>query len=96
MVAIQVRDVPDAVRDALSAEAERRGQSLQLFLTDVLAQEAASARNLAWVRAARARGTTDQAAGDLAPTGRETIRETWRERDDDIVGSRPPAAASRR
>lgn len=49
MVAIQVRDVPDAVRDALAAEAESRGQSLQVFLSEVLEREARLARNRAWL-----------------------------------------------
>jgi len=47
MVAIQVRDVPDDVREALTTEAQRRGQSLQVFLQDVLAHEARMARNRA-------------------------------------------------
>jgi hypothetical protein len=45
MVAIQIRDVPDDVRDALQREAERRHQSLQTMLMDILTREAASARN---------------------------------------------------
>ncbi|MBX3195245.1 MAG: hypothetical protein KF727_09145 [Microbacteriaceae bacterium] len=53
MVAIQVRDISDESRDALAAEAERRGQSLQMFLHDVLEREAASARNIAWVLSKR-------------------------------------------
>jgi hypothetical protein len=55
MVAIQIRDVSNKTRDALAGEAERRGQSLQFFLHDVLEREAASARNLAWVQRARSR-----------------------------------------
>jgi hypothetical protein len=77
MVAIQVRDVPDDVRDALAAEAESRGQSLQLFLSEVLAREAASARNLAWLREQRA---TPQSPPPAAST-RDVIREAWEERD---------------
>jgi antitoxin FitA len=50
MVAIQVRDVPERVRSVLASEAERRGQSLQVFLADVLEREAASARNRALLR----------------------------------------------
>lgn len=45
MVAVQVRDVPEPVRLTLVAEAERRGESLQVFLLDVLEREAANARN---------------------------------------------------
>lgn len=92
MVAVQIRDVPDDVRDALAAEAESRGQSLQMFLSDVLAREAASARNLAWLRKARARQR--EAAPTEVPAGstRDLIREEWEERDgrvaDTIAGSR--------
>jgi hypothetical protein len=88
MVAIQVRDVPEGVRDALAAEARRRGQSLQLFLAEVLEREAASARNLAWLRDA-ARGSRAAAAG-----GRDMIRETWEERDQAIAASSAPADGS--
>ncbi|GAA2076394.1 hypothetical protein GCM10009840_08490 [Pseudolysinimonas kribbensis] len=49
MVAIQVRDVPDDVREALVGEARRRGVSLQVLLQDVLAHEAKMARNRAWL-----------------------------------------------
>lgn len=49
MVAIQVRDVPAAVRDALAAAADARGQSLQVFLSEVLEREARLARNRAWL-----------------------------------------------
>lgn len=49
MVAIQVRDVPDAVREALAAEADSRGQSLQVFLSEVLEREARLSRNRAWL-----------------------------------------------
>ena len=47
MVAIQIRDVPDDVREALMLEAARRHQSLQVFLTDILTRAADSAKNLA-------------------------------------------------
>ena len=45
MVALQIRHVPDEVRDALSDEAERRGQSLQTYLLDVVIREASAAGN---------------------------------------------------
>lgn len=53
MVAMQVRDVPDAVRLALVREAESRGQSLQMFLLDVLEREASNARNRDFLRSYR-------------------------------------------
>lgn len=79
MVAIQVRGVSDEVRDALTGEADRRGVSLQVYLAEVLAREAASARNLAWLR---------EVATRQRPTGRSTtrddIREDWQQRDRQI------------
>jgi antitoxin FitA len=44
-VTLTVRDVPEAVRDALADVARARGQSLQAFLIGVLNQQAAFARN---------------------------------------------------
>ncbi|MEO8263155.1 MAG: hypothetical protein ABI566_11365 [Pseudolysinimonas sp.] len=81
MVAIQVRDISDVTRDALAAEAERRGQSLQLFLHDVLEREAASARNIAWAREMAKRPRVLQSG----PTSRELIDRAHRERDRAIL-----------
>jgi antitoxin FitA len=79
VVAIQVRGVSDAVRDALAGEADRRGVSLQVYLAEVLEREAASARNLAWLR---------EAANRQRPIGRSTtrdeIRQGWQERDERV------------
>lgn len=91
MVAIQVRGVSTEVRDALAGEADRRGVSLQVFLAEVLEREAASARNLAWLR---------DVANRQRPVGRSTtrdaIREDWRQRDQQIedAGSREDAPAT--
>lgn len=49
MVALQIRDVPDDVRDALAERARQAGQSLQGFLLDVVVREASFARNAAVV-----------------------------------------------
>jgi len=49
MVALQIRDVPDSVRDLLAEEAKRRDQSLQAFLLDMLEREAASMSNRRWL-----------------------------------------------
>lgn len=70
MVAIQVRDVSEQSRDALAAEAERRGQSLQNFLHEVIEREAASARNIAWVLSKR--------SAQQAPAGPSTTRDEIR------------------
>lgn len=50
MVAIQVRDVPEAIRDDLAREAKARGVSLQVFLREVLEREARTARNREFLR----------------------------------------------
>ena len=47
MVAIQIRDVPEELRDRLSELASQRGQSLQAYLFDVLSDEARRQDNLA-------------------------------------------------
>ncbi len=69
------------VRDALAAEAERRGVSLQFFLAEVLEREAASARNLAWLHSVSQR----QRPRETASSTRDHIREGWRERDRQIL-----------
>lgn len=52
-VALQIREVPDDVRDVLADQARRRGQSVQAYLLDVVSREARlGARvDLFWPRA---------------------------------------------
>ena len=45
-VALQIRDVPDDVRDALTEEARRRGQSVQAYLLDLVQREARTLHNV--------------------------------------------------
>jgi antitoxin FitA len=47
MVALQIRDVPEDLRDRLAELARQRGQSLQAYLFDVLSDEARRQDNLA-------------------------------------------------
>jgi hypothetical protein len=47
MVALQIRDVPEELRDRLSELASQRGQSLQAYLFDVVRDEARRQDNLA-------------------------------------------------
>jgi hypothetical protein len=56
MVALQIRDVPEDVRDILAREAEEQGQSLQAYLLTMVKAQAARKRNSALVRALRATG----------------------------------------
>ncbi len=47
MVALQIRDVPDDVRQTLADRAAARGQSLQSFLLKLITDEARRSTNLA-------------------------------------------------
>jgi hypothetical protein len=47
MVALQIRDVPEALRDRLAAIADERGQSLQAYLFDLVTDEVRRRDNLA-------------------------------------------------
>lgn len=73
MVALQIRNVPDGLRDALAHEADRRGQSLQGYLLGVLADEARRARNPALL--ATLAGRDDGATSDEAERALRVARE---------------------
>lgn len=47
MVALQIRDVPEDVRDSLAEQAKARGQSLQAYLLDLVETQARRVRNAA-------------------------------------------------
>lgn len=47
MVALQIRDVPDDIRQTLADRAAARGQSLQAFLLTLVTDEARRSTNLA-------------------------------------------------
>lgn len=47
MVALQIRDVPDDIRQTLADRAAARGQSLQSFLLTLVTDEARRSTNLA-------------------------------------------------
>lgn len=82
MVALQVRDVPDDVRDDLAREARRRGGSLQTYLLEVLTREARAARNRELLRSwTPVRGTaSSESAGGPVDVAR-IIREDRAERE---------------
>lgn len=46
MTALQIRDVPDAVRDALAERARQTGQSLNAYLRGVVVREAKFSENV--------------------------------------------------
>lgn len=45
MAYLQIRDVPDAVRDILAERARENGQSLNMYLRDIVMREASFANN---------------------------------------------------
>jgi hypothetical protein len=47
MVALQIRDVPEEIRDVLAAQAKARGQSLQAYLLELVETQARRLRNTA-------------------------------------------------
>jgi antitoxin FitA len=66
MVALQIRDVPEPVRDRLAAIAEERGQSLQAYLFDMVTDEVRRRDNLAVLeRFSRPRHGTHLVAEDV-------------------------------
>jgi plasmid stability protein len=44
-VALQIKDVPEEVRDAIAARAAARGQSMQAYLREILDREYRAERN---------------------------------------------------
>lgn len=76
MVALQIRGVPEDVRDALAARAKQAGQSLQGFLLGVVVREASFARNAAildeleWTHGTGATGDDVIEALDAGRSGR--------------------------
>jgi len=78
MTNVQVRDVPEDVLARLKKRAARRGQSLQGYLRDLLAAEAAvEVNNEIFARAARRAGNYRATEGESA----EEIRRAREERD---------------
>lgn len=79
MVALQIRDVPEDVRDILTARARENGQSLQGLLLSLVMREAAFSRNLdllkeieSWPGGADATAEDILAARDAARSGRDS------------------------
>ncbi|MFI0814793.1 hypothetical protein ACH4TX_06300 [Streptomyces sp. NPDC021098] len=87
MVALQIRDVPDEVRDILADRARQLGQSLQGYLLELVKSEAERAGNVALLQ--RFEDRDDGAASTMAETVRE--RGTEREARDARLGPGPDA-----
>jgi hypothetical protein len=76
MIALQIRDVPEEVRDVLAERARARGQSLQAFLLNLVEAEAKRARNAAVL--ARFAGRTDGVRAQPGETAAELAAERAR------------------
>lgn len=71
MVALQIRDVPDDVRNELVAQADARGQSLQRYLLGLVTAQARRSRNVELLsrfgsRSDGVRSAPGQTAAELA------------------------------
>lgn len=72
-----IRDVPDAVRDALAKRARARGQSMQTYLYEMVTADARRSDNIALLDAVRAvgGGVVDARPGETAEMLR-SLRES--------------------
>ncbi len=85
MVALQIRDVPEDIRDALAERARARGQSLQAFLLSLVQDEARRSHNLALLDRFAGRDDGSQlTAGEAA----DAIAQARAERDEQLAGRR--------
>jgi len=88
MVALQIRDVPDDVRQALADRARARGQSLQAFLLSLVSDEARRSANLALLERFARR---DDGSRLSASQSTEALDGARADRDVQFAG--PPASA---
>jgi plasmid stability protein len=78
MAYLQIRDVPDSVRDVLAERARERGQSLNMYLREVVLREASFAQNRVLVdQVAARRGGSRFTAEDVL-----AARDAARDRSD--------------
>lgn len=78
MVALQIRDVPEDVRDALVERARAQGQSLQSYLLSLVEEDARRAKNRAVL--SRFAGRSDGSRTAPGETGDE-LRAARESRD---------------
>jgi antitoxin FitA len=83
MVALQIRDVSDEVRDRLANAAARQGQSLQAYLLELVNAEARRDRNRELI--ASLRGRTDGTRTTLEES-MKLKHELRAERDRQLLG----------
>ena len=75
-VAIQIKDVPEEVRDAIAARAAARGQTTQVYLRSLLQREFRAERNRKLLENLAQHRSLDLSA-------QEVVREIRRGREDD-------------
>lgn len=85
MVALQIRDVPDAVRQTLADRARARGQSLQAFLLSLVEDEARRSENLALLDRFADRADGSQLTAEQAT---EALEQARAERDTELTARR--------
>ena len=83
MVALQIRDVSDEVRDRLAQAAARHGQSLQAYLLEMVNAEARRDRNRELIASLRGRTDGTQATLEESMKLKHELRA---ERDGRLVG----------
>ena len=83
MVSIQVRDVPEQVRDTLAEVARSRGQSMQAYLLSLLEEDARQARNVMLLRQVRETGGGYVAGAGETEAELDTIRAERDQRNAD-------------
>jgi hypothetical protein len=89
MVALQIRDVPEDVRDTLAARARERGQSLQGFLLALVIREASFSKNLDLLK------DIESWPGEAGPTAEDVVAERDAARAErDVALGVPPDVAS--
>lgn len=83
MVALQIRDVPDDVRQTLADRALARGQSLQAFLLTLVEDEARRSTNLALLDRFAGRDDGSRLSADEAT---DTLDGARADRDPQLAG----------
>lgn len=81
MVNIQVRDVPEQVRDAFAEAARTRGQSMQAYLRNLREEDAQRADNVRLLREVADMGGGHVAVADDAASELAAIRSDRDERN---------------
>lgn len=81
MVALQIRDVPEDVRNKLSAMASERGQSLQAYLLDLVSDTVRRRDNVLALHRPIRRGRGARLSGDDVV---QTLHNARRERDAEL------------